>query len=406
MNHLKPNTPKTEGNRMGRITNNQLLITIFTVLLLSSFAFTLLNIGCSRSRQPKELKIGAILPLTGDAAKYGQSTKNGIDLALEEINLKGGINVGKIDVIYEDSQADPKKAVSIFQKMTTVDKISFFLGPLSSSEVLAVAPTANKKKVIILAPAASSPQITNAGDYIFRNVMSDLFDGRVVADFAFNNLGKKTAGIIYINNDFGVGLKESFKSFFEKYGGKVVTEEVFDVGATDFRTQLVKIKKSSPEIVFLVGQSEMGYILRQSTELGLKTQWVSFSMFEDPQILEIAGNAAEGVYYTYRVFDPKSDIPVVKNFADSFREKYGQEPDIFAGLAYDATKILAQAVENGEQDAEKVKEALCDIKDFPGVVGTTSFDENGDVMKPIGIKKIENGEFVWVNKEFEMTSEQ
>ena len=365
-------------------------------------ALAILLIVTQTKKEPEEIKIGAILPLTGDTAKYGQNTKNGIDLALEELNLNGGIDNHRIYVIYGDSQLDPKKAVSIFQKMITVNKIILFLGPLGSSEVLAVAPIANKKKVIILATAASSPQITNAGDYIFRNVMSDLFDGRAVAEFAFNNLGKKTAGIIYVNNDFGIGLKESFKSFFEEYGGKIVSDETFNSGDTDFRTQLTKTKKAAPEVVFLAGQSEMGYILRQAAELGIKTQWVSFSMFEDPEILKIAGKAANGVYYTYRVFDPESDILVVKKFYENYKRKYGQEPDIFAGLSYDAVRILAYAIEKGGEDIERVKDALYNIRNFPGVVGKTTFDKNGDVIKPIGIKIVKNGKFVWVDKKFEI----
>ena len=356
-------------------------------------------LGCAKKEN--EIKIGAILPLTGDAAKYGQNTKNGIDLALEEINRKGGIKGKKVSIICEDSQADPKKAVSVFQKLTTVDKVSFFLGPLASSSVLAVAPIANKKKVIILAPAASSPKITDAGDYIFRNVMSDLFDGRAIADFAFNNLKKMTAGIIYINNDFGIGLEASFKASFEKYGGEVVIVEAFNPGGTDFRTQLAKIKSSAPEVVFLAGQKEMGHILRQAIELGLNPQWISFSMFEDPEILKIAGNAANNVYYTYRVFDPDSDISVVKDFTESYKRKYGQLPDIFAGLAYDAAKILTLAIGKGGQDMEKVKDALYNTKNFPGVVGSTTFDKNGDVIKPIGIKKVEKGKFTWVKKAFD-----
>lgn len=372
---------------------------LFWMLIIGSVIF-LGMIGCAK-KEEGGIKIGAILPLTGEAAKYGLNTKNGIEIALEEINRKGGVKGKKVSIIYEDSQADPKKAVSVFQKLTTVDKVSFFLGPIASSSVLAVAPIANKKKVIILAPAASSPEITNAGDYIFRNVMSDLFDGHAVADFAFNNLKKMTAGIIYINNDFGIGLEASFKASFEKYGGEVVIVEAFYPGDNDFRTQLAKIKSSAPEVVFLAGQKEMGHILRQAIELGLNPQWISFSMFEDPEILKIAGNAANNVYYTYRVFDPDSDISVVKDFTESYKRKYGQLPDIFAGLAYDAAKILTLAIGKGGQDMEKVKDALYNTKNFPGVVGSTTFDENGDVIKPIGIKKVENGKFIWVNKSFE-----
>lgn len=369
---------------------------------MSVLVLVILSGMISCANRQKEITIGVILPLTGNAAKYGQATKNGIDLALEEINHRGGINGRTIKAIYEDSQADPKMAVSVFQKLTTIDKASFILGPLASSSVLAVAPIANRKRVIVLSPAASSPKITDAGDYIFRNVMSDLFDGQAIADFAFNFLKKRTAGVIYINNDFGVGLKKSFKTFFEKYGGEIKVIEAFNQGDNDFRTQLTKIMNSGPEVVFLAGQREMGYILRQARELGLQSQWISFSMFEDPEILKIAGNAANNVYYTYRAFDPQSDISIVRNFSKNYKQKFGQLPDIFAGLAYDAARIIVSAIERGgAEDTEKVKMALYNTRNFPGVVGETTFDKNGDVIKSIGIKRVEKDKFIWVDKSFE-----
>ena len=372
------------------------------LIWMSVLVLVILSGMISCANRQKEITIGVILPLTGNAAKYGQATKNGIDLALEEINHRGGINGRSLKAIYEDSQADPKMAVSVFQKLTTIDKASFILGPLASSSVLAVAPIANRKKVIVLSPAASSPKITDAGDYIFRNVMSDLFDGRAIADFAFNSLKKRTAGVIYINNDFGVGLKKSFRAFFEKYGGEIKAIETFNQGDNDFRTQLTKIMNSEPEVVFLAGQREMGYVLRQARELGLQSQWISFSMFEDPEILKIAGNAANNVYYTYRAFDPKSDISLVRNFSKNYKQRFGQLPDIFAGLSYDAARIIVSAIERGgAKDTEKVKMALYNTRNFPGVVGETTFDENGDVIKPIGIKRVEKGKFIWVDKSFE-----
>lgn len=358
-------------------------------------------LSVSRTKKAsEEIKIGAILPLTGDAAKYGQSAKRGIDLAVEEINKKGGILSKKLEIVYEDSQADASKAVSAFRKLIDVQHIKFILGPLSSTEVLAVAPIANKEKVIILTPTASAPQITDAGDYIFRNVMSDLYDGRAMAAYAVKEMGKRTAAIFYINNDFGIGLKNSFKEQFEKMGGKIVLDISFERGENDFRSQITRIKNAHPEVIFLVGQAEMAEILREMKEMGLKIPIVSFSMFEDPDILKVAGDAAEGVVYTYRVFDPNSESPMVKHFVGGYEKKYGVQPDIFAALSYDATRILALALKRGNFEVERVKQALYGIKDFPGVVGKTSFDKNGDVRKPIGIKKVENGKFVWITKTF------
>jgi branched-chain amino acid transport system substrate-binding protein len=353
-------------------------------------------------KEPGEVKIGTIFALTGDAAKYGERAKKGVELALEEINAKGGIRRKKVKIIYEDSQGDPQKAVSSFQKLVDIDKVKFIIGPLSSPEVLAIAPIAEKKKVIILTPTASAPQITHAGDYIFRNVMSDIFDGEALAVFVFRNLKKKKAGIIYINNDFGIGLKESFKKKFDALGGSVVVEESFERRDMDFRTQLTRIKAKNVEVLFVVGYAEMGQVLRQIKEMGIKTQIVSLSMFEDPEILKVAGDAAEGVYYTYRVFDPKSEEPVIQQFTKRFKEKYKEDPDIFSALSYDAMRIFAHALEKGGIDIEGCKKALHGVKNFPGVVGRTTFDTNGDVIKPIGIKMVKNGKFVWIDKKFDL----
>ena len=352
-------------------------------------------------KEQEEIKIGAIFALTADAAKYGERSKRGVELALEEINAKGGIRGKNINIIYEDSQGDPQKTVSAFRKLVDIEKVKFIIGPLSSPEVLAIAPIAEKKKVIILTPTASAPMITYAGDYIFRNVMSDVYEGEALAVFVFRNLKKTNAGVLYINNDFGIGLKESFKKKFEARG-KVVIEESFERRDMDFRTQLARIKAKNVEVLFVIGYAEMGQVLRQTRELAVKTQIVSISMFEDPEILKVAGNVAEGVYYTYRVFDTENEEPIIQQFTKQFQEKYKEAPDIFTALSYDAMRILANALEKGGIDVEGCKKALYNIKDFPGVVGKTTFDENGDVIKPIGIKMVKNRKFVWVDKKFEL----
>ena len=367
------------------------------ILIIAALAVSL--IVTQTKKEPEEIKIGAIFALTGDAAMYGESAKNGLELAIEELNKK--LLDKKITVVYEDNQGDPSKAVSSFQKLADVDKVKYIIGPLGTPEVLAIAPIAEKKKIIILTPTSSGPQLTQAGDYIFRNCMSDLIEGAALAEFVFKELKTRTAGILYINNDYGIGLRDAFKKRFDVLGGEILAEESFRRGDTDFRTQLLKIKFKNPRVLLLTGYAEMGRILKQARELGIEIQVVSTSNFEMPEILEIAGNAAENIYYTYQGFDIESEEEVVKKFTNSYRAKYNKDPDIFAALTYDAMKILAKAIERGGTDVENVKKELYGIKNFIGVTGKTSFDKNGDVIKPIGIKKVEDGKFIWVNKKFE-----
>lgn len=366
----------------------------FSLIIIGLILGGLVWTGCQKKAEEKVVKIGGLMPLSGDGAKYGQSAKSGIDLAIEGINAKGGVKGHKIEVIYEDSQGLPTAGVSAFQKLITSNEIPTVIGGLFSSVTLAIAPIANREHVVVLSPTSSAPAITEAGDYIFRNCASDIFEGEIMARAAKGTLGLTRIAIIYINNDYGVGIKNVFKKEFTVLGGKLVAEEAFPQEATDFRTQITKIKQANPEAVYIIGYRELGSLLKQAKELGLNVQFLSTVMFEDPEILKIAGNAAEGAIYSARAYDPKSKSPVVEKFVENYKMKYHREPDIFAALSYDAAAILAKAMGLGNFTAEGIKKALYDIKDFSGVAGITSFDKNGDVITPAVLRIVKNGQFV------------
>jgi branched-chain amino acid transport system substrate-binding protein len=350
-------------------------------------------------KESKEIKIGAILPLAGPGAKYGENLKQGIDLAVEEINNAGGIKGSTIRIVYEDEgMGRPTEAVAAARKLINVDKIPVIIGAMGSSNSLAIAPIAEENRVILFSPASSAPKLTEAGDYIFRNTVSDIFDGQQMAQFAWNTLGVKTVAILYVNNDYGVGVRDAFKKKIEAFGGKVISVDAYEQDATDFRAQLFKVKQVKPETIYLVGYQEMILILRQAKELGIDAQILSTVMFEDPEILAKVGDAAEGVIYTGRAYDPTSEGKEVKEFLKAFKLKYGKEPDMhFAANGYDAVKILEIAIERGGYTSEGIKNALYKIKDFPGVSGLTTFDENGDVIKPFRMRMVKDGRFVNYN---------
>jgi branched-chain amino acid transport system substrate-binding protein len=367
-----------------------LLIMSFVVASLMVFSF-----GCVK-KEEKEIKIGAILPLTGDAAKYGQSAKKGMELAIDEINAKGGINNKKLKLIIEDSQGQVKDGISAFNKLITVDKVPMVIGELLSSITLAMAPIANEKKVVVLSPASTAPKITEAGDYIFRNVASDIVEGQIMAEYAFKKLKLNKIAIMYINNDYGEGLRDAFKQEFTRLGGLIIDAQAFDQASVDFRSQLIKIKRSNPEAIYLIGYKESGRILKESKELGINVQFMGTVLFEDPEILKVAGNAANGVLYSSRAYNPESGDSVVKAFVNSYKNRYKEVPDIFAGLSYDAINIASLAIKNGGYISDGIKKSLYQIQHFHGVTGDTSFDSNGDAVQPAAIKKIENGNFIWV----------
>jgi len=372
------------------------IILCFSIIVCVISTFFLIS-GCA---QKGEIKIGAILPLTDEAGKYGQSAKEGIDLAIDEINAAGGIHGKKITIIYEDDKADPATGTTVFQRMINIEKVPAILGPMASSVTLAIAPIAEKNKVIVLSPASSAPQITNAGDYIFRNTYSDIYEGQKMANYVYKETPYRKIAILYINNDYGIGLKDVFISDFSKYSGKIVVSETYDFSSTDFRTQLSKLKNSKPDAVYLVGYGEMGRVLVQAKELGIRVPLFSCIMFEDPDILKVAGKLAEGVIYTFPSYNPESEEQTVAQFIQAFESKYKHKPDGFAANSYDAAKILVLAIDKGGEKSEKIKASLYSIKDYPGVTGITSFDKNGDVIKPIGIKTIKNGEFTWIQFEY------
>ena len=381
-------TKKRKGSMKRRVR-------IVTVAFIISFG---LFMGCAKE---KETKIGAILPLTGEGAKYGQSAKRGIDLALEQINASGGIKGRGLEVVYEDSRFQPSEGVAAIRKLITIDKVPAVIGAMASSVTLAIAPIAEENEVVLLSPTSSSPEITHAGDYIFRNTYSDIYEGQRMAGYIYEKTEYRLVGVLYINNDFGVGLKNAFSERFSELGAEVAVTESYDQNATDFRTQIAKIQQFKVNAIYIVGYSEMARLLTQAEEMGIEARFFSCIMFEDPDILRLAGESAEGVVYAYPSYNPESNQEIVSSFVEMYDEQYGQKPDIYAASAFDALRILAAAMNKGGFNSELIKEALFSIQDFPGVTGRTSFDQNGDVTKPIGIKKVHNGEFQWIMYEFE-----
>jgi branched-chain amino acid transport system substrate-binding protein len=363
---------------------------IFSLILILLGNFFL---GCKK--EPKVIKIGAILPLTGKAAKYGQYIKQGLELALEEINSEGGINGRKLEIIYEDDQADPKQAASAMSKLAEINKVPIVFGSWASSCVLAQAPIAERTKTVIMAEAIS-PQIRDAGDYVFRIQPDARYYLKQLVPFVFDTLKIKKIAILYINNDFGVDQAKVFKETFENLGGKIVYESGFPPGTSDFRGEINKIKNLSPEGIFIPAYTEIAVFLKQAQEAGLKSQFIASVPFENPEIVALAKEAAEKVIYPYHYGSEGTNELDIK-FRKKYIEKYGYEPDGFAALAYDGLKIIAHVLKKVGPNSERIKNELYKVKEFPGVTGPTTFDDHGDVIKPIVIKTVVNGKFINFN---------
>lgn len=361
------------------------------LFILLSFAILLMGVsGCGKS-QPKEIRIGIVSPLTGAGAAFGASGKNGADLAAEELNKKGGINGTPIRLLYEDSQLDPNKSLSAFKKLTSVDKAAVVIGEGGTTEVLAMAPSAEKEKVLLLASIASGAKISDAGDYVFRLSPSDAFQGAMCAGFALQK-GFTKGAVVFVNNDWGTGLKDGFVKDFEKGKGKILTAEASDPASKDFRTILTKIKGMNPDFIYIpIHPDQAGVLLQQAKELGVKTQFLGADSFSEKSILSVAGSAAEGVIF---VVPTENKDAHFQEFQKKYKEKFSAEANYIAAASYDTVMVIAKAMSGTGGDAGKIKSALYGIKNYEGASGDITFDEQGDVInKKFSLMTVRKGNY-------------
>lgn len=366
-----------------------------TYIVLAVIVVAIIALSCEKKPPIHgDIIIGSTLPLSGDAAVWGKNTQEGIDLALEEINAAGGVLGRKLVVVYEDTRALPKEGVTAYHKLTTVDKVKVIIDDSVSSVTLAMAPLAQNDHVVIIATGATAPKISEAGEFIFRVWNSDAFEGEVSADYAFDTLGLRSVAILYINNEYGKGLEQVFKPRFEERGGNIPISESFAQSATDIRTQLTKIQASKPDGLYVVGYpKEIPIALKQAKELGLSLPLIGTVAMQDPQLIQTAGDATEGLMFPYPRDPSGQDIT---RFKEAFQKKYGKEPGITADVGYDTVRMIAKAMELlGGASGEDIRKGLNMLKDYPGVSGTMTFDANGDVHKPMGIKIVKGGSFQW-----------
>lgn len=371
-------------------------ITILTVVLFILSILVSMS-GCNSKSNGTEIKIGRLLPLTGPAASYGQSEKKGTDLALEEINNAGGIQGRKISIIYEDEKCEPKEGVSAIKKLIDIDKVPLVLGATCSTVTLAVAPIANEKKIVLFSPLSSAAEITNAGPYVFRVMPSDAFQSNVLAKW-ISDRGYNKIGVLFINNAWGVGVKDAFVKEYQKLGGNLAGIEACNEGEKNFRTQLTKLISLNVDALFFPTMpKEGGQILKQLKELGNKKPIFGADAWSVKELLDAAGDAANDAYYT---MPAQYEGPEYQEFAKKFEAKYGQKPDVNAAGAYDALKIAAMTIGNVMMKklpvtGEHIKAEMDHVKGFKGATGDTTFDENGDPIGKIFEKmRIDNGQRV------------
>lgn len=336
--------------------------------------------GCAK-KESDHFVIGGIFPLSGPVAVYGNEARNGVELAVLEINAAGGIGGKQIKLISEDDEGNPEKTVNVYKKLTTKDGVKVIIGSLTSGATAAITSLAQAQKVVLLAPAATLPSITDAGDFIFRACFIDPFQGTVGGKFTAENLGKKRAAVLYnITNDYSVGLYENFKIAFEKAGGSLCAAESYSDGDKDYRAQLTKIKNAAPDVVYLPDYyGTVALIAKQLREQGIDTAMVGGDGWGG--LMENAGDEVVNGFYSDHYAADSTDEKVTQ-FVDSYKKMYKTTPVSFAALAYDCVYLLKDAAERASSasDTTSLKEAL-EKTNGSYVTGNLTFDKKHNPIK-------------------------
>lgn len=353
--------------------------------------------GGSNGSDSGPIVVGYYGDLSGRTSSFGQSTKNGAEMAADEINKAGGINGRQIHIVVEDDQGEPNKAATVVTKLINQDKVQALLGEVASSNSLAAAPKAQEAKVPMISPSSTNPAVTQVGDYIFRVCFIDPFQGEVMAKFSANNLKAKRAAILYdFNSDYSRGLYQFFKRSFTQLGGQIVSEQSYTQGDRDFSGQLTAIRAANVDVIYVPGYyGEVGVIANQTKQLGIKAPLLGGDGWDAPQLWQLGGAALNGDYISnhYSVDDPS---PAIRKFVADYKGRYNILPDALAALGYDSMKVLADAIKRaGTTENEKLRNAIAQTKNFPGVTGQISIDSDRNAVKPAVVLKLQDSKFVY-----------
>jgi branched-chain amino acid transport system substrate-binding protein len=370
---------------------------------------SLLNVGlfflaagllssCGPKINPNEIVIGEYGSLTGSDATFGQSTHEGILLAVDEINAAGGIQGKTLRVISMDDEGKPEEAALVVTKLITEENAQVILGEVASSRSLAAAPICQQHQIPMISPSSTNVQVTQVGDYIFRMCFIDPFQGQVMADFAMGRLKAKTAAVFRDQkSDYSMGLADAFIKRFKAKGGVIVTDQSYVAGDIDFKSQLTSIRGKNPNVIFVPGYyTEVALMAKQARELGVKVPLLGGDGWDSAKLFEIGGDALDGCYYSNH-YSSESKEPKVVDFVKKYQARYQHSPDALATLAYDATGFLGAALQKAKSfGGPDIRDALAATKKYSGVTGEIALDADRNPIKPAVVLKIEGGKASYV----------
>ena len=357
---------------------------------------SLFFISCNKSGD--EILIGEYGSLTGAEATFGISATNGLNLAVEEVNNQGGVLGKKIKLITYDDQGKPSEAATVVQRLIKQDNVVAVVGEVASSRSISGGQICQSNKIPMVSPASTNPEITAIGDYVFRVCFIDPFQATVMSKFATNTLKLKRVAVLKdVKNAYSTGLADFFVREFTSMGGEIIEVQSYSSGDKDFKAQLTAIKSKNPEGIFIPGYyTDVGLIAIQAREIGITQPLFGGDGWESEKLTEgKAKDALEGSFFSTHVSTDNPD-PMVQGFITKYKEKYGKMPDAMSFLAYDAGMILFEAIKRaGSVEADKIKNELAKTKDFKGVTGTITINEQRNAVKPAVVLQIKGGKFVF-----------
>lgn len=369
---------------------------LLSVLALSvALVFAVGCGGGTPAKAPQEITLGLTAPMTGDYAEYGTVFKNAAELAIEKINAQGGVNGKKLKLVVGDSKADPKEAANIAQKFVSDANVMAVIGDFTSTAALAGAPIYQKGGLVQLSPTSSHPDFTKQGTFMFRNIATQTVEGAILAEYAVNDLKKKKIAIVYIKNDWGIVAHENFMKKAQSLGADILAVEPYlPEQGKDFSAIITKIKDKNPEMIYLgMMYTDAALFAQQVKKANFNVPMIGTGSLYSDELLKLGGPAVEGLYLTCS-FYPADPRPEVQEFVKTYTAKYGKAPTMFAAQAFDSTNLIIEALKKGATDRKTLRDNLAAIKNFPGVTGITSFDENRDVKKDLAKLLVKDNKFV------------
>src|SRR6185436_6587080 len=365
---------------------------VFVVTLILCLACSQRNASpLAPNNTAKVIRVGVFLSLTGGTAGYGISALNSFKLATQEVNDRGGINGRQIELVVEDDHSNAQEVAALVGKLIKQDKVHALLAEPISTRAMIAAPIAQENKVVMISPAAVKPELTMQGDYIFRACFVSSTEGEAIAAFAINRLKSKRAAIILDGkNDYAVVLTDFFSKHFKKLGGEIVNQQNYEASDKDISRQISTLNSATPDLVFAPGfYNTAGLVAAELKRQSSKAILMGSDGWDSPSLLEGAGNAFDGVYFANH-FWVGSDDPLVRKFVTDYTSKYGLAPDAGAATAYDAARLLFEALKE-TKSTKALRDKLASTANFPGVTGRITLDGNRNALVPVYILRIETG---------------